>query len=81
MFNRSSIPTVLVAALTTNLRYAQSPGNVLVRQGTGGLQYDSVVNVSQLVTIDIGDLDSKLGTLPAHLMDQVDAGLRLALDL
>ena len=51
-FNRSAISTVVVAAITTNLRLADMPGNVRLRRGEAGMPRASVVNVSQLRTVD-----------------------------
>jgi mRNA interferase MazF len=80
-FNRSPIKTVTVVALTSNLRLAAAPGNVSLAAGSAGLEKDSVVNVSQVVTLDKGDLSRRSGKLDRLKMGQVDAGLRLALDL
>ncbi len=80
-FNRSRIQTVLVAALTTNELLGSAPGNVLVRAKRSGLRTTSVVNVSQISAIDRQFLLEKIGVLPANLLDEVDAGLRMVLDL
>jgi mRNA interferase MazF len=80
-FNRSRIQTVLVAALTTNELLASAPGNVLVRAKRSGLRTTSVVNVSQISTLDRQFLLEKIGVLPANLLEEVDAGLRMVLDL
>jgi mRNA interferase MazF len=70
-----------VVAITSNLRLAAAPGNVALAIGTAGLDRDSVINVSQVVTLDKGDMSKKLGNLEGLKMEQVDAGLRLALGL
>jgi len=80
-FNRSTIKTVTVVALTSNLRLAAAPGNVALAAGSAGLDRDSVANVSQVVTLDKADLTQRLGALDGLKMGQVDAGLRLALEL
>lgn len=80
-FNRSRINTVIVAALTTNLRLAQAPGNVRLTRRETSLARDSLVNVSQLLTVDRSVLAERLGQLPAHKMREVDAGLVLVLGL
>lgn len=80
-FNRSRIKTVTVAAITSNLRLAAAPGNVALAAGSAGLDRDSVINVSQVVTLDKSDMSSRLGTVDDLKMEQVDAGLRLALAL
>jgi mRNA interferase MazF len=80
-FNRSRIKTVTVAAITSNLRLAAAPGNVALAAGSAGLDRDSVINVSQAVTLDKRDLSARLGNLDDLKMEQVDAGLRLGLGL
>jgi mRNA interferase MazF len=80
-FTQSQIATVIVATITSNLRLASAPGNVLLPAAESGLAKDSVVNVSQIVTIDKGLLDERVGRLSAQLARRVDAGLRLALEL
>lgn len=80
-FNRSRIRTVLVAVLTSNLRLADAPGNVLVGVVESGLVRDSVVNVSQLATLDKGFLGDRVGSLGARTMLAVDDGLRTVLAL
>lgn len=80
-FNASALRTVVVASITTNLRLATTPGNVLVPAGTGGVAEDCVVNVTQLATLDRLDLLERLGDLPAWLSAQLDDGLRKSLAL
>ena len=79
--NRSAIPTVSVVGLTSNVRWAGAPGNVLIAAGMAGLPQESVANVTQLQTIERSDLDDKLGKLPGPVMRDIDAGLRRVLDL
>ena len=78
-FNRSRINTVVVAALTSNVALAQAPGNVLVRARRTGLARDSVVNVSQLLTVDKRLLTEKVRALDSASIAEVDDGLRLVL--
>lgn len=81
-FNASRIATVNAVVLSTNLRLEKAPGNVLVPSSPkSGLGADSIVNVSQLVTLDKGLLDERLGEVSQALMKRVDAGLRLVLGL
>jgi mRNA interferase MazF len=80
-FNRSRIQTVLVAVITSNIDIATAPGNVVLPARSSGLPRDSVVNVSQVLTLDRGFLTEHAGTLPARLQGSVDAGLRLILQL
>lgn len=80
-FNRSRIATLLCVLLTSNVRLAQAPGNLLLPSGTAGLREDSVINVSQLVTLNKDDLGDRIGLLAAPDVDLLDAGLRRVLDL
>ena len=80
VFNRSQIGAVLVCALTSNLRRASAPGNVLLAQGEANLPKPSVANVSQLLTVDKSQLGEYIGTLPAGRVRQVLDGIRLLLE-
>ena len=80
-FNLSRIPTTIVAVITTNLDLAEAPGNVLLPAGLSGLPRDSVVNVSQLLTLDRGFLTQHASTLPPRLQRSVDEGLRMVLQV
>ncbi len=80
-YNRSDLRTVTVAVLTTNAQLAAVPGNVAVPADASELPADSVVNVTQIATIDRGVLEERVGALPDWLMAQVDAGLGRALAL
>jgi mRNA interferase MazF len=80
-FNRSRIPTVIAVVLTSNIRLLDAPGNVLVPARASGLPRDSVANVSQVVTVDRGDLHELSGRLDAATLRRVETGLRLVLDL
>jgi mRNA interferase MazF len=80
-FNRSRIRTVLVAAITGNLGLAEAPGNVPVEALEGGLPRDSVVNVSQVATLEKDFLGDRAGSLGTRTMLAVDDGLRTALGL
>jgi mRNA interferase MazF len=80
-FNRSRIQTVIVAVITSNLELADAPGNVLLPARSTGLPRDSVVNVSQLLTLERAFLTEHAGTLPPRLQGSVDGGLRTVLQL
>ena len=80
-FNRSAISTTVVAAITSNLRLAEMPGNVRLRKREANLERASVVNVSQLRTMDRTRLTEKIGSLSPERMRQVLAGVALALGL
>ena len=76
-FNRSTISTTVVAAITSNLRLGAMPGNVRLRRGEAGLPHASVVNVSQIRTIDRTRLVDRVGVLGASTMLDVLRGLVL----
>lgn len=80
-FNRSKIATVVAAAITSNAALLSAPGNVALSRKASGLPKQSVVNVSQVATLDKSMLTSRVGTLSRDLMDAVNEGLRLALGL
>ncbi len=80
-FNQSRINTVVIAIITTNTRLANSEGNVSLTTRQSNLPKDSVVNVSQLFTIDEIFLRDFVSALSAKKMEQIDNGLRLVLSL
>lgn len=80
-YNASAIQTVTVVILTSRMRRAAQPGNVTIPAEVSGLERDSVANVTQVATVDKGDLDSRVSKLPAAVVEQIDAGLRRALSL
>jgi mRNA interferase MazF len=80
-FNRSRIRTVIVAVLTSNLRLAEAPGNLVVTVDETGLPQDSVVNVSQVITIDKSFLTEQVSEVSDRVMLLVEDGLRLVLAL
>lgn len=80
VFNHSRINTVVVCALTSNLKRAAVPGNVLLKKGEASLKKDSVVNISQVVTVNKSDLIERIGTLPAARVKQIVTGLKLLIE-
>ena len=80
LFNRSRINTVVVCALTSNLKRANLPGNVLLDRGEAGLPKRSVVNVSQIFTVDKTQLTEKMGALSSARVDEILAGIDLLLE-
>ncbi|MFZ4658634.1 MAG: type II toxin-antitoxin system PemK/MazF family toxin [Caldilineaceae bacterium] len=77
LFNKSRINTTVVCALTSNLRRATAPGNVLLDVGEGNLSKQSVVNISQIFTVDKAELGEYIGTLSARRVRQILQGLNL----
>lgn len=80
-FNKSKINTVIAAVITTNLRLSAAPGNILLSKNKSKLPKESVINVSQIVTVNKSFLTEKVKTLPSSTMVQVDEGIRLVLNL
>jgi mRNA interferase MazF len=78
-FNRSSLRTVVCVSLTSNVRWADAPGNVLLPGRATGLPRDSVVNVSQLVTVDRAALTERVGALSASSLELVLGGIDIVL--
>jgi mRNA interferase MazF len=77
VFNRSRINTVVVCALTSNLKRASSPGNVALKKGEANLPKKSVVNISQVFTVNKSDLNEKIGTLSKERVASIIEGIRL----
>ena len=78
-FNRSRIATVVCVALTSNLRWAEAPGNVLLTAKATGLPKDSVANVSQIVTLDRESLVERIGVVPQKKLELVLFGIDVVL--
>lgn len=81
-YNRSRLATIIVMTLTSNRALAAMPGNVLLPAGATGLARDSVANVTSIAAVDRRALDARpVGSVPGHLMDLLDRGLRGVLAL
>jgi mRNA interferase MazF len=80
VFNRSAISTTVVCLITSNQRRAMAPGNVVLRKGDANLPKPSVVNVSQVATVDKVDLTERIGKLPPATVDAIRSGLELLFD-
>jgi mRNA interferase MazF len=80
-FNQSRIQTVVVVVLTSNLRLAEAPGNVLIPRKESGLPKDSVANVSQMMALDRAFLIEPCHRLPAVTLRKIEEGIRLVLAL
>lgn len=78
-FNRSRIATVVCVPLTSNLRWADAPGNVLLAANATGLPKDSVANVSQLITLDRSVLIERTGKLAKAKLELVLIGIDVVL--
>jgi len=80
-FNKSKINTIIVAVITSNTRLADAPGNVFLSPKKSKLPKESVINVSQIITIDKSFLSEKIHTLSDEIIAQIDEGLKLVLKL
>ncbi len=80
VFNQSRINTVVVCALSSNIKRAAAPGNVLLESGEANLPKQSVVIVSQLFTVDKSSLEDLIGTLSKKRVRQIIDGIRLILE-
>lgn len=78
-FNRSRIATVVCVPLTSNLKWAEAPGNVFLGARLTGLPRDSVANVSQVITLDRAVLTERVGTLSKAKMELLHAGIDVVL--
>ncbi len=80
-FNQSRIQTVIVAVVTSNLRLANAPGNISLSKKDSGLAKESVINISQILTIDKSFLTEKISRLPDKKIVALNEGLKLSLSL
>lgn len=78
-FNRSRISTVVCVAVTSNVKWSDAPGNVLLEPKVTGLDRRSVANVSQIVTVDRSMLVERIGRLPATRFQLILDGIDLVL--
>jgi mRNA interferase MazF len=76
-FNRTKLATVVVAAITARLKYGELPGNVRLRRGEAGIPRASVVNVTQIATIDRAFVGARIGALSPARLSAVWEGVRL----
>jgi mRNA interferase MazF len=80
LFNQSRIRTVVVCALTSNLNRASAPGNVLLERGEANLPQQSVINVSQIFTVDRAQLGEYIGAVSPRRVRQILDGIQLVLE-
>ena len=80
IFNASKINTVVMVSLTSNLKRALSPGNVLLSKGEANLSKKSVINISQIYTVDKNDLKEKIGKLAYERIVEILEGVKLLME-
>ena len=79
--NESKLNTVIVIAITSTLKFGELPGNVVLRKGEANLPKRSVINVTQIKTVDKNSIKEKIGSLPAERMAEVHQGMKLVMDM
>ncbi len=80
-FNKSKINTVICAVITSNISLAKAPGNIHLKKAESKLLKESVINVSQIITIDKSLLSKYVCTLNKELVKRIDYGIKIALDI
>lgn len=80
LFNRSRINTAVVCTLTSNLKRSSAPGNVTLAKGEANLPRQSVVNISQIFTVNKSDLSEKIGALSSNRVSQILSGIALLIE-
>jgi mRNA interferase MazF len=79
-YNRSKIQTTIVVAITSNVKYSALPGNVRLRKGEAGLSKSSVVNVTQISTVDNSFLTRVIGHVSEDRLLEIWRGVRQVLE-
>jgi mRNA interferase MazF len=79
-FNRSNISTIICAVITSNMELENAPANIRLEKTDSGLEKTSVINFSQITTIDKSFFTRQVSMLPRHIMDRVGMSLRQVLD-
>ncbi len=80
-FNLSKINTIICVVITSNLKLNEAPGNILLPSKTTGLSKDSVINISQIITIDKSMLVEKIGELTSKQLNKLNESLKIVLDI
>ena len=78
--NNSNINTVLMAVITSTMRFGDLPGNVTLRKGEANMPKKCVINVTQIKSVDRSSLSQKIGTLSSQKMEDVARGVMLVMD-
>jgi len=80
-FNQTRIKTTICAILTSNLDLLEAPGNLLIEKSVSGLPKDSVLNISQIYTVDKASVEDRIGQLPGQYLARLDTSIRLIMDV
>ena len=79
--NESKLNTVIVVAITSTLKFGELPGNIILRKGEANLPKKSVINVTQIKTVDKNSIKEKIGSLSKNRMTEVYEGMKLVMDM
>jgi len=80
-FNQTRIRTTICAILTSNLELLEAPGNILIEKTVSNLPKDSVLNISQIYTVDRKSIEERIGRLPERYIPRIDSSIRLIMDV
>ena len=80
-FNKSAIDTIICAVITSNLNLAKAPANILLEKADSGLEKSSVINFSQIITLDKSFFTQFISMLPKSILAKVNRSLKIVLDL
>jgi len=80
-FNRSAISTVICAAISSNTKLADAPANILLEKHDSGLEKSSVINFSQIITLDKSFFTKFVSMLPKSMLIKANKSIKLILDL
>ena len=80
LFNSSKINTVVMCSLTSNLKRGLSPGNVVLKKGEADLPQKSVVNITQIYTVNKNDLCEKIGQVNSERIKEIILGIQLLIE-
>jgi len=81
LLNDSKLNTVIVAAITSTLKFGELPGNVLIKKGEANMPKRCVINMTQIKSVDKSSLREKIGTLSQKRMNEVTEGIKLIMDI
>jgi len=81
LLNNTKLSTVIVVAITSTLKFGELPGNVILRKGEANLPKRSVLNMTQIKTVDKSSLKEKIGSLTKDRMAEVHEGMKLVMDI
>ena len=80
IFNSSKIKTIVMCSLTSNLKRGLSPGNVVLKKGEANLPKKSVVNITQIYTVNKNDLCEKIGKVNSERIKEINKGINLLIE-